>query len=98
MINDMKKCVQKAFRDHGLPMHKERQLIENFKYSEEWFMTAYTKLKAACGGANALVNVDFKNFLHILSCIHNPQQLEELISVCKFNHLYIDKGGIGSHT
>jgi hypothetical protein len=62
MILEMKKCVQKGWREHGLQMLKERNLIDNFKFSEDWFVNTYSKLKEACGGANALVNVDFKDF------------------------------------
>jgi hypothetical protein len=97
MILDMRKCVQKAWRDHGLAMVKERALIDNFKFSEEWFVTTYSKLKEACGGANALVNVDFKNFLQILGCVQTQYQLDSLILVCKFNNQFFDKGGLGTH-
>jgi len=48
---------------------KEKAIIDNLKYSEEWFLQAYCKLKQACGGGHALVDVDFKEFTEILDCI-----------------------------
>jgi len=63
MANDMKKCVQKAHKEHGLPMSKERAIIDNLKYSEDWFINTYSSLKSALGGNKALVDVDFKDFI-----------------------------------
>jgi len=69
----MKKCVQKAWKEHGVQMTQEKQIIENLKYSEEWFMQAYSKLKNAVGGASALVDVDFKEFTEVLGCIESKE-------------------------
>jgi len=63
MVVDMKKVVSKALKDHHVNMHIEKQIIDNLKFSEEWFMRAYTKLKLVCGGAHRLVDVDFKEFM-----------------------------------
>ena len=67
-------------------MPLEKQIIDNFKFSEEWFMQAYTKLKSVCGGASKLVDADFKEFDQILSCIRGPthnQQMEEMRDLIK---------------
>jgi hypothetical protein len=45
MLMDMKKCVHKAQKEHGIKMKKEKEIIENLKYSEEWFTNTYQKLK-----------------------------------------------------
>ncbi len=75
MFIDMKKCVQKAQKEHGIKMKKEKEIIENLKYSEEWFTKTYQKLKQIFGGAHALVNVDFKEFMEILECIQDNSQM-----------------------
>lgn len=69
MAVDMRKCVNKAWKEHGVRMPRERAIIDNLKYSEEWFTQAYQKLKQIFGGAHALVDVDFKEFMEILSLI-----------------------------
>lgn len=67
MVSEMKKCVTNAFKEHFVNLVNERLIIENLKYSEEWFIQAYTKLKQVCG--HRLVDVDFKEFNDILQCI-----------------------------
>jgi hypothetical protein len=69
MVLDMKKCVQKAQKEHQVSMPLEKQIIDNYRFSEEWFTQAYFKLKKVCGGASRLVNVDFKEFTEVLACI-----------------------------
>lgn len=69
MAQDMRRCVSKAWKEHGVRMTRERAIIDNLKYSEEWFTQSYQKLKQIFGGAHALVDVDFKEFMEILSCI-----------------------------
>ena len=67
----MKKCVQRSQKEHGIKMKKEKEIIDNLKYSEEWFTKTYQKLKQILGVAQALVNVDFKEFMEILECIQD---------------------------
>lgn len=62
MLLDMKKCVSNAQKAHQVNMPLEKQIIDNFKYSEEWFKKSYTKLKDVCGGASNMVDADFKEF------------------------------------
>jgi len=88
MVVDMKKCVSKALKEHHVNMHNEKLIIDNLKFSEEWFMRAYTKLKLVCGGAHRLVDVDFKEFMEILQCISGTQKeqmrsMKELIQMCQ---------------
>ena len=37
MLDDMKKCVQQGIK-HGIQMTNEKAIIDNIKYSEEWFL------------------------------------------------------------
>ena len=41
MAVDMRKCVSKAWKEHGVRMPRERAIIDNLKYSEEWFTQSY---------------------------------------------------------
>jgi hypothetical protein len=63
-------------------MIKEKAIIDNLKFSEDWFMKAYMQLRQACGGANKMTNVDFKEFTEILGCIENNKQLTDLLEIC----------------
>ena len=69
-------------------MPVEKQIIDNFKFSEDWFMQAYSKLKQVCGGTEKLVEADFKEFTDILSCIEGNTQneqmkeMQQLIKMC----------------
>lgn len=63
-------------------MAKEKALIDNLKFSEDWFMKAYMQLKSACGGAKKMTDVDFKEFTQILSCIEEKKQLNNLLEIC----------------
>jgi hypothetical protein len=38
MIIDLRKIVQKATKEHGLTMEKERRIVDNLGRSEEWFV------------------------------------------------------------
>jgi len=73
MAADMKECVAKARKEHGVRMPREKAIIDNLKHSEEWFTQTYQKLKQIFGGAHALVDVDFKEFMEILSCIKDEK-------------------------
>ena len=77
----MKKCVQRAQKEHSIVMIKEKNIIDNLKFSEDWFMKAYQELKIACGGAKKMTDVDFKEFTEILGCIENNKQLNELLEI-----------------
>ena len=88
----MKKCVQRGSKEHGVTMYREKQIIENLKYSEEWFIQAYEKLKKVCGGADKLVEVDPNEFTDILGCLKGDDQeeskvqmkeMKELIDMCQ---------------
>ena len=63
-------------------MLKEKTIIDNLKYSEDWFMKAYMQLKSACGGAKKMTDVDFKEFTEILGCIEDNKQLNDLLEIC----------------
>ena len=66
-------------------MTKEKSIIDNLKYSEEWFLQAYGKLKTACGGGHALVDVDFKEFNEILDCIKDIKQMNEVLKIVEID-------------
>ena len=65
-------------KEHQVNMSQEKLIIDNLKFSEDWFMQAYSKLKLVCGGAHQLVDVDFKQFTEILNCIRGPTYHEQL--------------------
>jgi hypothetical protein len=48
MVADMKKCVQKAKKEHGIQMTKEQNIIDNMKFSQDWFTEVYKLLKQIC--------------------------------------------------
>lgn len=87
MTADMKKCISKAWREHGVRMPMEKAVLDNVKHSEEWFEGAYKKVIHIFGGASALVNIDFKEFLEVLGCVQDEKQVQELIQVCNFPSL-----------
>ena len=66
-------------------MNLEKQIVQNFSNSEKWFIKAYQALKKVVGGGNIIVDIDFKDFTEILSCIkgNNEQEMFELIDMCK---------------
>lgn len=49
MINDLRKIVIKAAKEHAIDMHYEKKIVENFGHSEEWFVNTFAKLKSFCG-------------------------------------------------
>ena len=61
MVNDLKRIVNKADKEHSLDMKKEQKIIDNIPYSEEWFLSTYEKLKKAAG--KTLHHVDFKDYI-----------------------------------
>ena len=87
MTTDMKKCVTRGSKEHGVTMYREKQIIENLKYSEEWFIQAYEKLKKVCGGADKLVEVDPNEFTDILGCIKGDDQEESKVQMKEMKEL-----------
>lgn len=82
MAADMRKCVNRAWKEHGVRMPRERAIIDNLKHSEEWFTQSFKNLTHIFGGAHALVEVDFKEFMEILSLVRDQKQMDELMRVC----------------
>jgi hypothetical protein len=60
MIIDLRKIVQKATKEHGLTMEKERRIVDNLGRSEDWFVETFAQLKRLCG--HALHQIDFKDY------------------------------------
>ena len=41
MVRDMEKCIEKAKKEHGVVMTKEKIIIDNLKHSKKWFLDTY---------------------------------------------------------
>jgi hypothetical protein len=77
MIIDLRKIVQKAAKEHGLSMEKERRIVDNLGRSEEWFVETFALLKRLCG--YALHTIDFKDYQQLHSVIKSARDCEQLL-------------------
>jgi hypothetical protein len=77
MIIDLRKIVQKATKEHGLSMEKERRIVDNLGRSEEWFVETFALLKKLCG--HALHTIDFKDYQQLHSVIKSARDCELLL-------------------
>ena len=71
MVQDMKKCVMKAQKEHGIQMAREKNIIDNMKFSQDWFTQVYKLLKQVCSEGFINAEFDFKEFQEILGCVKN---------------------------
>ena len=76
-MQQLKRIVSTATKQHGLQMEQERKIVENLGRSEEWFCQTFKKLRDVCGPA--LHNIDFKDYQQLHTVIRKPSDCDALL-------------------